>query len=277
MKITASLVLYKTPISELKLVCQSLLQNSDLISEIFLIDNSPDDTLKNIIIHEKVKYLFVGRNLGYGTGHNIAIKKIIDGSDFHLALNADIYFSENVLPELINYLQKNSDVGLILPKVLSPNGEIQYLAKLIPTPFNLLIRLVLPQNFFKEKRAKYQLAFNGHSTITEAPSLSGCFMFFRVEAVKKVGLFDERFFLYAEDFDLSRRIHEKYKTIYYPKVEITHYHHRHSYKNFKMMAIHIISTIKYFNKWGWINDPIRRKTNKRILEQLNYKNIRSKY
>lgn len=270
MIVTASIVLYKTSPAELEKVCQSLFQN-DIFSKVIIVDNSPDDRLKNTVVNDKVEYIFNDQNLGYGTAHNIAIRKIINYSDYHLALNTDIFFSTDVLPKLIAYLNKHTEVGLILPKVLNLRGEMQYLAKLIPTPSNLFIRLFLPENVLKKKRARYQLSFNCYNTITEAPCLSGCFMFFRVEVLKEVGLFDERFFLYAEDFDLSRRIHEKYQTIYYPKVEITHYHHRHSYKNRELMLVHIVNTIRYFNKWGWFFDPIRLKTNNRILKQLNYK------
>ena len=270
MKITASIVLYKTSMAELEKVCQSLFQD-DIFSKVIIVDNSPDDRLKNIIPDKKVEYIFNGRNIGYGAAHNIAIRKIIDQSDYHLALNTDIFFSADVIPKIVAYLNKHPKVGLVLPKVLNLRGEVQYLAKLLPTPSNLLIRLFLPETILKKKRTKYQLAFNGYNTTMEAPCLSGCFMFFRVEALKEVGMFDERYFLYAEDFDLSRRIHEKYQTIYYPKVSITHYHHRHSYKSGRMMLVHMVNTIRYFNKWGWFFDPNRRKTNKRVLEELEYK------
>lgn len=270
MIITASIVLYKTSPAELEKVCYSLFQ-TDIFSKVIIVDNSPDDRLKNTIKNKKVEYLFSGKNLGYGKAHNLAIKKIIDKSDYHLSLNTDIFFSKAVIPKLINYLEKHPKVGLILPRVINLRGEVQYLAKLLPTPSNLIIRLFLPERILKNKRTKYQLAFNGYNTIMEAPCLSGCFMFFRVAALKKVGLFDERFFLYVEDFDLSRRMNEEYKTIYYPRVTITHYHHRHSYKDHRMMLVHIISAIRYFNKWGWFYDPKRWKTNKRVLKELQYK------
>ena len=268
--VTASIVLYKTSPAELEKVCNSLFQN-DIFTKVIIVDNSPDDRLKNTIPGKKVEYIFNDRNIGYGAAHNIAIRKIIDQSDYHLALNTDIFFSANVIPKLVEYLNKHPKVGLVLPKVLNLMGEVQYLAKLLPTPSNLLIRLFLPENILRKKRTKYQLAFNGYNTTMEAPCLSGCFMFFRVEALKEVGMFDERYFLYAEDFDLSRRIHEKYQTIYYPKVEITHYHHRHSYKSSRMMLVHMINTIRYFNKWGWFYDPKRWKTNNRALKELEYK------
>ena len=98
----------------------------------------------------------------------------------------------------------------------------------------------------------------------------GCFMFLRMKAIENVGMFDENIFMYTEDIDLTRRIHNLYKTISWPEVTIIHAHKRGSYKNKKLLKIHIISAIKYFNKWGWIFDKERRNWNHTILKELGY-------
>ena len=89
-------------------------------------------------------------------------------------------------------------------------------------------------------------------------------MFIRAEVFEKVGIFDERFFLYLEDVDYSRRIHSQFKTIYFPEVSIIHSHKKGSFKSPKLMIIHIISAIKYFSKWGWFFDHERANFNNRI-------------
>ncbi len=89
-------------------------------------------------------------------------------------------------------------------------------------------------------------------------------MFLRSDALKKVGLFDERYFIYMEDIDLSRRIAREYKTIYFPNVHIYHGHARESYGFNKLLLLHIHSAIKYFNKWGWFFDKDRKVTNQRV-------------
>ena len=81
------------------------------------------------------------------------------------------------------------------------------------------------------------------STI-EVPILSGCFIFVRTDILKDIGVFDERYFMYMEDYDLCRRIGKKYKVVFYPKVNIVHEHGKASYKSRKMMIIHIKSAIK---------------------------------
>lgn len=266
--ITASIVLYKTDQKELKQVFQCFC-NASANFKLFLIDNSSDDRLKDTIADERVFYQFQGKNVGYGSGHNVAIRKIMDSSEFHLVLNSDITFGPEVLSALIGYLKEHKEVGLIMPKVLYPDGELQYVCKLIPTPIDLLLRRFLPDRFFQKRKEKFELTFTGYNQIINVPYLSGCFMLLRTSVLKETGLFDERFFLYPEDLDLTRRIHQKYKTVFFPKESIVHYHARESYYSRHLTFVHAVNMIKYFNKWGWVFDPTRRKTNRSVLKQLN--------
>jgi len=80
-------------------------------------------------------------------------------------------------------------------------------------------------------------------------------------------MFDERFFMYPEDIDLTRRIHRKYRTVFYPEVSVVHQHAQGSYSNVKLLFIHIRNMVRYFNKWGWFFDKERREINNEILKQ----------
>jgi GT2 family glycosyltransferase len=102
----------------------------------------------------------------------------------------------------------------------------------------------------------------------DVPFLSGCFMFLRTEILRTVGLFDEQFFLYTEDTDLSRRIHKHFRTVYFPQVTIYHYHQRGSYQSFWLMWCNIKSAVRYFNKWGWRKDIEREFFNERTMQQF---------
>jgi GT2 family glycosyltransferase len=82
-------------------------------------------------------------------------------------------------------------------------------------------------------------------------------MFIKTKIFKEIGLFDERFFMYLEDTDLCRRIGEKYETIYYPEATVYHEYSKESYRNIKLLKIHIDSARKYFDKWGWFSDKNR--------------------
>lgn len=98
-------------------------------------------------------------------------------------------------------------------------------------------------------------------------------MFMRLSTLKENNLFfDERFFMYCEDFDLIRRIHCVAKTVYYPNVSIVHNHTKESYKNRKMLMTHIKSAIKYFNKFGWLFDKERNQMNNKILKEIDEMN-----
>ncbi len=269
-KINISIVLYHNQKEQLIKAIDSIF-NTDLDIKLYLIDNSTNDALKILAEYdERIVYIFNNANLGYGAGHNIAIQKSIqDSIPYHLVLNPDIYFESDVLSKLYGYMEKNQDVGNIIPQVKYPNGEIQHLCKLLPTPMDLILRRFIPLKSWKEKRnEQYELKWIGYNKIMNIPSLSGCFMFLRVDALKKVGLFDENIFMYLEDTDLNRRLHREYKTIFYPEVEIFHEYGKESYKNKKLLKYHIQSAIYYFNKYGWIFDKERKKINKATIESL---------
>lgn len=264
--INVSIVLYTHTLSEISPLINTL-RKSSVISDIILIDNSPEINREFETL--EVIYLFNGKNIGYGAAHNIAIQKTIDKNiPYHLVLNPDISFKPEILNIIALFMNNNSKIGQLMPKVYYPNGDIQYLCKLLPTPFNLIFRRFLPATWTQKLTEKFELRKSGYSQLLDVPYLSGCFMFLRTEALEEVGLFDERFFMYPEDIDLTRRIHSKYRTVFYPDVSIVHHHAKDSYESLKMLKIHIVNIIKYFNKWGWIFDKERRVINKETIDQL---------
>ena len=268
-RINASIVLYNTPKDQLLQAVNSVL-NTSLNVRLYLVDNSSNDDLKAMSrIDDRIEYIYNNANLGYGAAHNIAIRKSIeDDVPFHLALNPDVYFAKDTLEALHEYCLSQPEVGLVMPNVTNPDGSIQYLCKLLPTPLDLIGRRFLPEKAIQRHNEYYELRFSGYNRIMEVPFLSGSFMFMRVSVLKKVGLFDERYFMYAEDIDLSRRINEVSKTIFYPYVSVVHEHAKESYKTTKMLFIHMKNIIKYFNKWGWFFDTKRKLTNRSIIKQI---------
>ena len=267
-----SLVLYKTDLEQAKRAINSALATIYNV-RVILVDNSPTDSLKVLTnLDERIEYIFNPSNPGFGIAHNIALRQSIAvGANYHLALNPDVYFEAGVLESLVGYMDEHPDVGHVMPKVLYPDGQIQYLCKLLPTPADLILRRFIPlRSWSKNNRDLFELRFTGYDHEMEVPYLSGCFMFFRVDALKETGLFDERFFMYPEDIDLTRRIHEKFKTIFYPAVQVFHEHGQASYISKKMLFIHMWNLVKYFNKWGWFFDTKRTETNRRILQRLRY-------
>jgi glycosyltransferase, family 2 len=272
MKLSASIVLYNTKIDELKRVIDSYFAYTGE-KQLFLVDNSPTDSLKEIVKiypNNDIYYIFNNENMGYGKAHNIAIKKSIEqGLSYHIILNPDIIIENGSLEKLTEYMEQHPEVGNIMPKIIYPDGELQYLCKLLPSPIDLIFRRFIPIKRWKDTiNERYELHSFGYDKIKNIPNLSGCFMFLRIEALKKVGLFDENIFMYLEDIDLNRRIHSKYKTIYYPDAIVIHEHQKESYKNRKLLKAHIQSAIYYFNKYGWLFDKERTAINKNVLRDL---------
>lgn len=159
-----------------------------------------------------------------------------------------------------------------MPKVLYPDGSLQYLCKLLPTPYDWIGRRFNPIKYLVNKRNEvFELQFTGYDKIMDVPYLSGCFMFLRLDAIEKIGGFDEGIFMYGEEADLCRRlIGGGYKTVFYPHVEIYHHFEKGSHKSWRLTKIGIESAIYYFNKWGWFFDSERRKINTKTLLKLGY-------
>lgn len=254
--VTASIVLYNND-RDVLLNCIESFLKTDLEIELFLFDNSPTPELSSIISDKRVVYFFNGSNVGFGTGHNFAIRHYFDKSKFHLVLNPDIYFIDDAIRSLYDLMTIEENVGLVMPRILYPNGEMQYLCKRNPTPFLLFIRRFLPSflvKYFKSKLDYYEYRDKDYNNlIYDVPYLSGCFMFFRMSALKDIGLFDERIFMYIEDADITRRTLQKYRTLYFPSVSVYHYFEKGSHKRFRLMMYSIHGAIVYFNKWGWLS------------------------
>ncbi len=267
--ITASIVTFHTDHNELSRLIDCVLVSP--IDRLYIIDNSSNDELREYVcgVSEKITYIH-SQNLGYGSGHNIAIKKSLEANaEYHVVLNPDIYWTDEVVATLKKYMDENPACGLVMPKIIYPDGGTQYLCKLLPTPYDLIVRRFIPLEKFQDKHNKaYELHWSGYDSIMEVPALSGCFMFIRCSVLKEVGGFDDRYFMYAEDVDLCRRIGEVSKAIFYPYVSVVHEYEKGSYKNKKLLKYHIQSMIKYFNKWGWLFDSKRNSKNRYCIEQI---------
>ena len=270
--LTASLVVYHNAKDDIKKVIDSYLGYSST-SILFVVDNSADTSLKELCKDSRIRYTFNDANIGFGAAHNLAFQKAYQlDSDYHILLNPDVYFDPSTIEGLLHKAASDPSIGLLMPKIVYPNGDTQHLCKLIPSPKDLILRRFIPSDTIKKKlENRYELRFFSYNEEAEIPILSGCFMMIRTSVLKTVGGFDERYFMYLEDVDLCRRISDISRLVYYPKVSIVHNYEKGSYKNKKLLIYHVKSAIKYFNKWGWVFDSKRSKINKRTLLKLKYK------
>lgn len=257
MEISVSLVLYKNDPNMVRKSVMSVL-DTPLKINLVVVDNSPTSELSAVfddLSSFDLEYFFnEGNNVGFGKGHNIAINKV-KNCDYHLLINPDIYFDKDVIPELIKYLEDNQDIGLISPKTYMPNGEIIPSIRRYPSVL-ALSRNFIPKHLrflFQEKIDSYEMRDTDYDKIMEVCLCNGHFMLIRRKCLEEIGYFDERIFLFLEDYDLCWRIFksEKYKNVFYPHVHIFHWWGRGYYKSFKLAFIHFSSALYFFSKHGW--------------------------
>ncbi|HEX2945293.1 MAG TPA: glycosyltransferase family 2 protein [Clostridia bacterium] len=218
--------------------------------KIFVIDNSSYDQTVDIVkkVSSDIILLKNTDNKGFGTAHN----QIMDSLDsrYHIVVNPDIVVDNNCILEMVEFMDKRSDIGLLSPLTKHPDGRIQYLCKRNPTFTDLFIRLFFPHSFIK-RHSYFEMRNTGYDKEFEIEYATGCFMFFRTKVFNELRGFDEKFFLYLEDADITRRVNKISKSVFYPYNYVIHEWQRGSHKQLKLAWIDIQSSMYYFRKWGF--------------------------
>ena len=193
-------------------------------------------------------------NIGYGRGHNLAIES--SASRYHLVLNPDIDLASDALREALDFFDAHPEAGLITPWIGDEHGEQQFLCRRYPTFLDLFVRGFLPaglRRLFVRRLARYEMRdqINARDTVWDPPIVSGCFMLFRMTALKQLAGFDARYFLYFEDYDLSLRAHDVTRVVYTPTVRVLHHGGGAARKGSAHIRMFISSAYKFFNRFGW--------------------------
>ncbi len=235
-----SLVLAKKQITNLS-ICGIIIENGFM---------TPPAWLSEVCTQHNFKIILPGKNLGFGTAHNIGLKV---NSDYHLIVNADVILDVNSLKKAISFMEKNENCGLLSPLAHWEDGKRQYLCKRMPKLFDLLLRGFAPakiKSLFKNRLDHYEMAdvTNESDIYWNPPIVSGCFMFFRTNVWKETNGFDPKFFLYFEDFDLSLRTRKISDIAYVPQVRIVHHGGNAAKKGYKHITMFVSSMIYFFVK-----------------------------
>ncbi len=214
--------------------------------DVYVSDNvSTDDTVKLVKTrYPEVTIIRNSRNGGYGYGHNKVIKR--SKSKYHLILNPDITFTEDVLSQLVGYMDKHQNTVVITPSLRYQNGELQYVPRRFPK-----IKYVLSSRlaFMLDKyRKEYTLEDDYPVVPCEIDVCTGAFMLARTNILRKVGGFDQRFFMYFEDLDLSIRLKEFGDIVLDPTTHVVHSWNRASMKSNRMFLLQIQSMLKFYKK-----------------------------
>ena len=235
--------------------------DADQDVKLTVVDNgSKDDTLSIIKAFGERKprgialaLTIAPENLGYGRAHNLAFAGA--NSKYHVICNPDIIFRGNPLRTLNEYLDQHDDIGLLCPKVLNEDLTPQHLNKRLPTVLDLFLRRFLPgaaRPLFRGRLDRYEMRDVPYDAIVDVPFVSGAFLFCRVEALRRAGGFDPRYFLYFEDVDLSRSVQRAgFRTVCLPQASVVHLWGRAHHKSPRLALAFAQSGIRYFRKWGF--------------------------
>lgn len=221
---------------------------------LYVVDNSSTDQTVNLVNEcskrfNSIHLIVPNVNKGFGTGNNYVLPYL--KSDFHVVINTDVIIpNAEVINEMILYMDRHPEIGLLSPKILNVDGTIQKLYKHNPSVLDMAIRFISP-NLLKKRQAWFVHDESNYSEIGQIEHASGAFMFFRTKVFKEIGGFDERYFMYMEDADITREVNRISKAVFYPKVSVIHEWQRDSHKKIRYMLYTIKSMGQYFHKWGW--------------------------
>ena len=269
--LTVSIVLYHSQVELLHATISSLYQASvTALNEgylgrvlVVLIDNSQDSAYRSSVsdvlaaLHWEdffaLKYTDAAENRGYGAGHNLALANL--ASDYYLVLNPDVELDRWALSVGLSALESDKTLALVSPKVTGTEGEQEFLCKTYPSVLVLLLRAFVPafiRDHFRDRLDRYEMRDECTTAQSiDVPLASGCFMLGGSDAFNAVGGFNESYFLYFEDFDLSLRLREQGRLMFLPTMQISHHGGYAASKGLSHIWLFVKSGARFFNDHGW--------------------------
>ena len=239
------------------------LANSTLNIQVTVVDNnSEDDSIAYLKERfKKVKYIEQEKNIGFGKSQNAGMLSC--DATYYFALNPDTVFhpKEKTIERLYQFMESHPKVGMIGPKLVYPDGSLQYSCWSYPSLFQPFFqRTKLGKTKWGEKKiAQHHMKDFDHNSTIPVDAIMGSAMFARKTAVDEVGMFDKRYFMYYEDMDWSLSMWEKgWPVSYVHDIVLTHIHGRDSAKvpgvfraliKNKLARIHLKSWFKFLLKW----------------------------
>lgn len=207
-------------------------------------------------------FLVQSENMGYGRAVNLAMAslsarwaKCHDSMPSWIgALNTDLYWEKGTFETLLQWLSLRQNVVLAVPAIHDPSGSRIQLCKRDPTLLALISRRFIPHRLKPPALRRYDdwyvMSDMNYEEAFDVPYLSGCCMIIRSRAFCETGGFNERFFLYLEDADLTRRLRRLGRCLHVPIVHVVHIWGRGSHRRWGLTVVNLISALRYFRIWG---------------------------
>ena len=213
-------------LSDLRICLQSLQAVlSEANFEVMVIDNNSEDDSADMVEAEFpwVRLFRMARNLGFTAGHNYLLER--RQGAHALLLNSDTIVHPGAIANLLAYVNSHPQAGIVAPKLLNPDGSLQYSCRRFPNPVAALFRNTPIGKLFPNNRftRDYLMQDWDHTAVREVDWVSGAAFVARKELMDKIGYFDEGFFMYCEDVDWCFRAWKAgFKVVYMPEAVITH-------------------------------------------------------
>lgn len=260
MSLSVIITHHQTP--ELLRLCINSIKKAiiNIEAEIIISDSeSKGDTLE-MLKHDfpEVSVISFKKNVGYAKLVNAGLEK--SKGKYILILNADIITKQEAVESMLCCMEKNPEIGILGPQLLNFNGSVQKSCFRFYNPSTILYRRTFlgKTSFGKKDLARFLMDDFDQKTSREVEWLQGAALLVKRKAINRVGLMDERFFMYFEDVDWCRRFFENsWKVVYFPGAQMFHYHGQGSKKKGgladlfanRYARIHLLSAIKYFLKY----------------------------
>jgi GT2 family glycosyltransferase len=194
--------------------------------EIIVVDNASSDGSPECVEGRfpHVRLIKSGANLGFAKGNNLGIAQ--SNGRYLCLINSDVKVLKNCITRLVDYCEQHPRVGMVGPRIMGGDGQLQRSCRGFPSLWNMLCRALALDTLFPRVKlfCGYALSHWSHDNIARVDILSGCFWLVRREAVNQIGGLDEAFFMYGEDMDWCRRFWTSgWKLVFMPSAGAIHY------------------------------------------------------
>lgn len=259
MKLSIIIVNYKTKGLLKQCLRGGLDAGLPFATEFIVVDNASHDGSVEMLRSEFPNVTCVASevNTGFGAGANLGFK--VSKGEYVMVLNPDIAIFRGAIERMVQWLDQHPAVGLVGPRLINPDGTVQQSCYRFPSFWIPVLRRT-PLGRFpngRELLRAYLMSDWDHNNNREVGWILGACLLLRRSLAEKIGLFDERFFLYFEDVDFCRRVWQSGLSVYYlAEAELVHYHQRLSAENPGIAGlfsyptrVHISSWMKYMAKY----------------------------
>lgn len=198
---------------------------------------------------QKVEVLCRTENGGFGTGHNTVLSLL--QSRVHFILNPDIQLTADTLSDLADWMAQHPGVVMARPALTFPDGRPQRLPLRRCSVRAMVYRQLPCLKFWAKYNERYLMADKDLTKPTEIEFCTGSFSAVDTAVFKAVGGFDEDYFMYVEDADLTQKMRTRGKAYLVPQYTAIHAWHRAAHRSLKPFLWQLRSLLRYFSKWGF--------------------------